>query len=382
MNKLLLQVCMIALLGLLFVSASQAQMTITITSPKNGDVVSPCNDLVIPFEITTTTETIKEVRFYSNGAYKGLVRKAPWEYTFKNIQRGRYEFQALLKSVEGTEAWSEAIIVKAGSVSAGEKISNGSFDCAALAPWTLNVNSGSGAAATASIIEDTYFDDLNYLMVEITSGGSANWHVQFQQPVPVDSGHVYLISFLADSDVQKTIDVSMQENQDPWTVQFGTEVPIDGADLYGPFEFVASRTDPTNYIRFNIGNNTTTYYIDDIRIIDTSASSVKAKEIDFSGVVKEFELLDAYPNPFNMSTTIPISLSHEAEIRLDVYNMQGQLINTLAQGSFQPGVHKIMWDGMNAQQHIVPSGIYFYRLQILNNSDHPIQLSRKIVLVK
>jgi hypothetical protein len=338
--------------------------------------------LLVTFDITTTTETIKEVRFYSNGAYKGLVRKAPWEYTFKNIQRGRYEFKALLKSVEGTEAWSEAIIVKAGSVSAGEKISNGSFDCASLAPWTLNVNSGSGAVATASIIEDTYFDDLNYLMVEITSGGSANWHVQFQQPVPVDSGHVYLISFLADSDVQKTIDVSMQENQDPWFVQFGTEVPIDGADLYGPFEFVASRTDPTNYIRFNIGNNTTTYYMDDIRVIDTSASSVKAKEFDFSGAVKEFELLDAYPNPFNMNTTIPFSLSHEAEIRLEVYNMQGQLINSLAEGSFQPGVHKIMWDGMNAQQQIVPSGIYLYRLQILNNSDYPIQLSRKIVLVK
>ena len=365
---------------LIMTAQLSADMSIAITNPKNGDFLAPCNDLKVTFDVKVTTETIKDIRLYTNGAVRGAVRKEPWEYIWKKQVRGAYVLQALLRSADGAEVWSEPIRIKVGSVSAGEKVQNGSFECNSIAPWNLNAHSSEGAKAVGTVINEPYFDDDNYLMVEIQSGGSVNWHVQLQQNIPTDSGHVYQVSFLADADEKKPILITMQENQDPWSVQWGQDVEIDGANFYGPFDFEATRTDPTNYIRFNIGANTTTLYIDDIRVVDTSASSVKAKEYDWNGAVKEFELLDAYPNPFNMNTVIPFHLSESAKINLAVYNMSGQLVQTLAVGHYESGRHQVSWNGLNAEQQVMPSGVYFYRLIV--DGRLPFELSRKVVLMK
>lgn len=380
MRRLVLFFCAVALMGFFFASNLCAEMSIAIASPLNGDVLSPCGDLKVTFDVKVTTETIKEVRLYSNGVYKGLVRKEPWEYTWKKLVRGSYELKALLKTTDNVEVWSTPIRVKVGSVSAGDKVLNGSFECSAIAPWTLAINSA--AAATGTVIDEPYFDDPSYLMVEISNPGTEFWHVQLQQPIPVDSMHVYQLSFFADSDIAKSINISMQENQDPWAVQWSVDVNIDGADLYGPFEFIATRTDPSNYMRFNISGTNTTLYIDDIRLVDTSASSVKAIESDFSGAVKEFELFDAYPNPFNMNTVIPFRLAQSAVVNLSVYNTQGRLVKTVASGLHSEGTHQVSWNGLDEEQQVVPSGVYFYRLTTLSSTDHPLDLSRKIVLVK
>lgn len=379
MRRLLMTLAVLSFMFAL-TAVAWADMSIAITSPQNGDYINPCGDLVVKFDVKVTTETIKDIRFYVNGAVRGVVRKEPWEYVWKKQVRGAYVLQAMLRSAEGAEVWSEPIRIKVGPVSAGEKVQNGSFECNALAPWNLNAHSGEGAVATGTVINEPYFDDDNYLMVEIQNGGSVNWHVQLQQNIPTDSGHVYQISFLADADEKKPILITMQENQAPWAVQYGQDIEIDGANLYGPFDFEATRTDPTNYIRFNIGANTTTLYIDDIRVIDTSASGVKAKEYDWSGAVKTFELLDAYPNPFNMNTVIPFVLSQPAKVNLAVYNMSGQLVQTLAVGQYEAGRHQVAWNGLDAEQRVVPSGVYFYRLIV--DGKRPFELSRKIVLVK
>ncbi|RPH89086.1 MAG: hypothetical protein EHM72_20805, partial [Calditrichaeota bacterium] len=257
---------------LLFSAAglSFAEMSVSITNPKDGDYLSPCGDVVVSFDIKTTVEEIKEVRLYSNGLNKGVIRKAPWEYNWKALLRGSYKLQAKLVSKDGLEVWSEPVRIKAGPVSTGEKVVNGSFECdSKLTPWSLQAQQG--AIATATVIEEAYFDDANYLMVEIENGGSADWHIQLNQMIPTDSGHVYEIYFFADSDVKKTTSFMFQENQDPWAVQGSFGVEIDGANEYGPFEFISTRTDPANMFRFNIGNNTTTCYFDGFRIIDRSA---------------------------------------------------------------------------------------------------------------
>ncbi|MDZ7316992.1 MAG: carbohydrate binding domain-containing protein [candidate division KSB1 bacterium] len=367
-------------LGLFLSLPLQAELKVAITSPKNGEVLAPCGDVKITFDVDFTGESFKDLRVYVNGMYRGVVRKEPWEFLWKKAVRGAYVLQAQLRTTDNKEAWSDPVRIKIGPVSAAEKAQNGSFECSTMAPWNLNVNSGSGASARATVIDEAYFDDPNYLMVEITSGGSYNWHVQLQQNIPVDSGHVYLISFMADADVKKTINISMQENQDPWAVQWAMDIDIEGANLYGPYEFEAVRTDPSNHIRFNIGANTTTFYIDDIRVIDTSASGVKAKEYDFTGTVKEFELLAAYPNPFNMQTLIPFRLSQAADIDLAVYNLRGERIKTLAQGRWEAGQHQIGWNGLDETQQVVSAGVYFYRLIV--NDKRPYELSRKLVLVK
>jgi len=56
-------------------------------------------------------------------------------------------------------------------------------------------------------------------------------------------------------------------------------------------------------------------------------------------------------------------MPESGSLRLDIFDIQGRLIRTLAQGTAAAGSHQILWNGTNEQGEMVPSGIYFYRLQ-------------------
>jgi len=86
----------------------------------------------------------------------------------------------------------------------------------------------------------------------------------------------------------------------------------------------------------------------------------------------DFGLTQNYPNPFNPTTTIEFSLPERATVRLDVYNMLGQKVATLAEGDFGAGVHTVTWNAVRNA-----SGIYFYRL----NAGAEV-ITRKMILLK
>ncbi len=76
------------------------------------------------------------------------------------------------------------------------------------------------------------------------------------------------------------------------------------------------------------------------------------------GVPQAFILDQNYPNPFNPSTTIQYHISEPGTYRLQVYDMQGRLVTTLAEGNLTPGTHQAEWDAAG-----LASGTYFYRLE-------------------
>jgi len=92
-----------------------------------------------------------------------------------------------------------------------------------------------------------------------------------------------------------------------------------------------------------------------------------------------FHLDQNYPNPFNPSTTISYTLERESRVRLRVYNMLGEAIETLFDGASGAGLHTVRWNALNA-----PGGIYYYRLETENASSIPKALSaiKKMVLLK
>ncbi|MEX1212493.1 MAG: T9SS type A sorting domain-containing protein [Balneolaceae bacterium] len=71
----------------------------------------------------------------------------------------------------------------------------------------------------------------------------------------------------------------------------------------------------------------------------------------------DVRLLQNYPNPFAMETTIEVSLPEQVEIRLSVHDLLGREVQVLSQGVLPSGVHRIPFDGQG-----LASGIYFYRL--------------------
>jgi len=85
-----------------------------------------------------------------------------------------------------------------------------------------------------------------------------------------------------------------------------------------------------------------------------------------------FALGEAYPNPFNPTTTLSFSVENNEDVTLNVYNTAGQLVRTLVNGMVERGEHKVVFDA----NHLA-SGVYVYTLKTANQS-----AMNKMVLVK
>lgn len=71
-----------------------------------------------------------------------------------------------------------------------------------------------------------------------------------------------------------------------------------------------------------------------------------------------FYLLQNYPNPFNLITTISYELPKSAFVNLSIYNVKGQLVETIVNEHNNPGFYTIEWNTSR-----FGSGIYFYRIK-------------------
>ena len=87
--------------------------------------------------------------------------------------------------------------------------------------------------------------------------------------------------------------------------------------------------------------------------------------------------LSNYPNPFNPDTEIRFSLARDSEVKLSVFNVLGQKVKTLIQGSFPAGTHSVRWNGTDESGRQVASGIYLYKIVTGDVVE-----SRKMILMK
>ena len=96
-----------------------------------------------------------------------------------------------------------------------------------------------------------------------------------------------------------------------------------------------------------------------------------------SEMPKEYKLFNNYPNPFNPSTTIKYSIPKVSNVKIQVYNMMGQLIKTLVNETKAPGFYNVLWNGTNENNSKVASGIYFYKFESEN-----FVANNKMILIK
>jgi hypothetical protein len=73
-------------------------------------------------------------------------------------------------------------------------------------------------------------------------------------------------------------------------------------------------------------------------------------------VPTEFDLAQNYPNPFNPTTTIEFEMPISSNYTLTIYNVTGQVVETIS-GSADAGVVSVLWDAGDYS-----SGLYFYKL--------------------
>jgi hypothetical protein len=72
----------------------------------------------------------------------------------------------------------------------------------------------------------------------------------------------------------------------------------------------------------------------------------------------ETKLKANYPNPFSVQTTIEYDVAEQSDVTIQVYNVLGQQVATLAKGTKQAGTHRVNWEGRS-----LSSGKYFVRLE-------------------
>ena len=92
-----------------------------------------------------------------------------------------------------------------------------------------------------------------------------------------------------------------------------------------------------------------------------------------------FDMLQNYPNPFNPSTIIRYELPEPTRVKLQVFNILGQLVSTLEDQLRPAGYHHVTFDASS-----LPSGVYVYRLtgQPLSENRQSFLIVRKMILAR
>jgi len=127
--------------------------------------------------------------------------------------------------------------------------------------------------------------------------------------------------------------------------------------------------------------------LDDIRIFDYALSleeidqlydfSTKISDDNLNEIPSQSFLSQNYPNPFNGETNIKFQVSQVSDVKLEIFNLLGQKIKTLVEGSKTPGYYSINWNGKNEFGHGTNAGIYFLRFSAGNYNE-----CRKVIFLK
>ena len=110
--------------------------------------------------------------------------------------------------------------------------------------------------------------------------------------------------------------------------------------------------------------------VGDFEIVETFA----ANSNDYIDVVnpEAISLGSAYPNPFNPTTSFELNVGNAGHVTMNVYNVMGQVVETLVNNTMDAGSYNITWDATNFS-----SGMYVVKAETVNGL-----ASQKVMLVK
>jgi hypothetical protein len=354
--------------------------TVKITSPAGGTHLALCSIIHIVAD-PQAANGVKSVMFYINGAAVSSKTKAPFEYDLKNAPDGIYELTAKVTDKSNATAFSDKVIVVVGNPESGSVIFNGEFMCSVW-PWALALNGS--AQARLQLDPEAWIADSTAGLVTIQNIGPNVYDVQLQQAMPIDSGHIYTISFFGASEKAKDITVAIQMASDPYTGYLYQSVSLTNQpSTFGPYTYTASETNPLTYLRFQIGGDTTRLWLDQVKVIDESKiDAVDDKEsasTETGGM--SCLLCRNFPNPFNSSTAFQYFLPKEAYLTLDLYNLKGQKIRSVVREQQSPGEHLVRWNGTDDSGGVLPSGVYLYYIKA-KSADQSYTYSGRVLLLE
>lgn len=160
---------------------------------------------------------------------------------------------------------------------------------------------------------------------------------------------------------------------------FSVEVMYPGTENFSSIGNVTGRgnsVEQNNY-SYNVELNKPGKYLFRLKQndFDGSFSYSNVIEAEVSGI-KDYQLYQNFPNPFNPQTTISFTIPEDGSVKLLLYSVSGEMIGNIFNGNLKAGKHNINFDYRSLNNNL-PSGVYIYSLISGQNS-----LSKKLIINK
>lgn len=158
-----------------------------------------------------------------------------------------------------------------------------------------------------------------------------------------------------------------EKNDPAWSFSYPTITDLDND---GILECIV--------VKYNYPAQTNYYY----EIYNTGISGLSEISKPIS-----FELKQNFPNPFsaknetafgkNQSTTIEYNLKENQYVKIEIYDIKGELVKTLVNEFQNSGQYKVIWNGSNKIGSRLPTGVYFYSL-----TSNQFNETKKMIILK
>jgi len=140
---------------------------------------------------------------------------------------------------------------------------------------------------------------------------------------------------------------------------FGLSRATDSGFVFLDSVIFGNQSTDVSWGRFPDGENAFSFFMNPTPGYQNTTTGIMDDDLTIPG---EMSLAQNYPNPFNPSTTIRYGLPEAAHVSLVIYDVRGQVIQTLEAGHQLAGWYDVTWNGETADGHTITTGIYFARL--------------------
>jgi hypothetical protein len=213
--------------------------------------------------------------------------------------------------------------------------------------------------------------------LRINNDALANGKIQYWPVIAVNETGNIVVMFM---DTRNTANNTLIE---AWVAR-----SLDGGATWTN-ELVSNEPSPTNTpgsnVRFGdyididyVGQNIVPVWTDEraggfnMDIYTSEISELLSSGNNQNNTPSDFALSQNYPNPFNPSTVINFALPNPSDLTIEIYNTMGQLVKTIAKGTYPAGNHSVKFNSGS-----LSSGVYFYKLSAGQFTE-----TKKMMLIK
>ncbi len=142
------------------------------------------------------------------------------------------------------------------------------------------------------------------------------------------------------------------------------------------FPLVSPLADSTYYWRVRANNDNGWGPYSDAQVFTVDAL-VGVNDEGTGALPSGIRLYQNHPNPFNATTKIYFALAEPSQVKLDIYDIGGRLVNTIVDDYFNAGGHSVTWNGVSRKGDVLASGVYLYKLEASGMAE-----VKRLVLIK